>query len=80
MTERMPDPREVGRYFALAMVGLEMVVPIGVGYWLDNSFGWSPWGVTVGAILGLVLGLYHLVKLSKQFDKTDPHNPPRDRL
>ena len=64
-----PNSRELGRYFALAQVGLEMVVPIVVGLWLDSAFGWSPWGVSVGAVLGLVGGLAHIVHLLKRFDE-----------
>jgi F0F1-type ATP synthase assembly protein I len=71
MANPLPDPKEAGRLWALGMVGLEMVAPIVVGLWLDNSLGWSPWGVTVGAVLGLALGLYHLVVLSKRFDQQD---------
>jgi F0F1-type ATP synthase assembly protein I len=74
------DPKEVGRYFALAAVGLEMVAPVVVGLLLDNSLGWTPapWGVTCGAILGLAGGLYHLVILSKQFDRKDSSGGPRE--
>ncbi len=58
-----PDPRELRRYFALSQVGLEMVAPIGVGLALDYYLGWSPWGAVVGAILGFVGGLTHLIVL-----------------
>jgi F0F1-type ATP synthase assembly protein I len=57
-----PDSRnEFGSYLALAQVGLEMVVPIGVGMALDHYFHWTPWATTVGAVLGLAGGLTHLV-------------------
>ncbi|HYT90628.1 MAG TPA: hypothetical protein VEL76_18110 [Gemmataceae bacterium] len=72
MADRSPDPRQLGRYFALAMVGMEMFVPVVVGLLLDNWLGWAPWGVTCGAILGLAGGLYHLVVLSKTFNRKEP--------
>ena len=58
-----PDPSELRRYFALSQVGLEMVAPIGVGLALDYYLGWSPWGAVVGAVLGFVGGLAHLIVL-----------------
>ena len=45
----LPNSREMGRYFALAQVGLEMVVPIVIGVLADSYFGWGPWGVVVGS-------------------------------
>jgi hypothetical protein len=68
--ERVPgkplDPKELGHYYALAQVGLEMVAPAGVGLLVDHYFGWQPWGVVVGAILGLIAGLAHLISLTNR--------------
>ena len=58
------DRKELARYFTLSQVGLEMVAPIVVGVFLDRWLGSSPWCVAVGAVLRLVIGLVHLVKLS----------------
>jgi F0F1-type ATP synthase assembly protein I len=63
------NPKELGRYFAMGQVGLEMVAPIVVGLLLDRYLGWTPWGVVAGAVLGLVGGLAHLIHLSNQEDK-----------
>lgn len=45
---------------------MQMAVGVGlgciVGWWLDRRFGWSPWGLIVGAMLGLVAGMYLLIK------------------
>ncbi|MCS6849565.1 MAG: AtpZ/AtpI family protein [Gemmataceae bacterium] len=62
--------RELGRYVALAQVGLELVAPAGIGLLLDYYFGWSPWGVVTGAVLGLIAGLAHLVALTNRPDDT----------
>ena len=51
-------------------VGLELAGAVAgftlLGYWVDRRFGTEPWGLVVGIILGLVGGLYNLVKQSLQ--------------
>ncbi len=32
------------------------------GYWIDGKFGTTPWALVVGVVLGLVGGLYNLVR------------------
>jgi F0F1-type ATP synthase assembly protein I len=62
----------------LAQVGLEMVIPIGIGAALDYYLKWAPWGIVGGAVFGLVGGLYHLVALmnrENQSDSSDPDGP-----
>src|SRR5678815_5534853 len=57
---------------SMAGVGLQIGVGVGlgclVGWWLDNKYGWSPWGVVVGSMLGLASGMYLMIKetLKKQ--------------
>jgi F0F1-type ATP synthase assembly protein I len=75
MGSRSPDFKELGFYFALAQVGLEMVVPIGIGAALDYYLHWAPWGVVAGAVLGLMGGLIHLVALINRDDKSGPSKP-----
>jgi F0F1-type ATP synthase assembly protein I len=69
MPTNQPDPREMGHYFALAQVGLEMVVPVVVGLLVEGYFDWRPWGVVVGAVLGLTTGLVHLVALLDRWER-----------
>lgn len=71
------DRNELRRYFTLSQVGLEMVVPIGIGVLLDRYLAIGPWGVTCGAILGLVLGLVHIVKLSGDENSPNQGDPPK---
>lgn len=66
------DRNELRKYFTLSQVGLEMVAPIGVGVLVDRYLDSSPWGVSVGAVLGLAVGLIHLVKLSGADDAKPP--------
>jgi hypothetical protein len=49
----------VGFEFAGAVLGLALV-----GWWLDKKYGWSPWGVLIGAGLGLIGGTYNLIRES----------------
>ena len=80
MTAGPPDSREFGKYFAFAQVGLEMVAPIVVGVLIDNYFDSAPWGVAVGAVLGLAGGLWHLVVLAKRFDESNPSGSRRNKV
>jgi F0F1-type ATP synthase assembly protein I len=34
------------------------------GYWIDGKFGTKPWGIIVGLFIGIVGGLYNLIKES----------------
>jgi F0F1-type ATP synthase assembly protein I len=71
MLPELPDRKEMGRYAALSQIGLEMVVPILAGLAVDHYFGWRPWGVIVGAVLGPVGGFVHLVTLLNKMDSKD---------
>lgn len=51
----------VGLELAGATAGFALI-----GYWIDRRYQTAPWGVLVGVILGLVGGLYNLVKQSLQ--------------
>jgi F0F1-type ATP synthase assembly protein I len=79
MPPNIPDPKEIGHYYALAQVGLEMVAPAAVGMLLDAKLGWQPWGVVVGAVLGLVMGLAHLIVLLDRWEKRRSAKPPQDK-
>jgi F0F1-type ATP synthase assembly protein I len=49
----------VGLELAGAMAGLAFI-----GYWIDGRFGTQPWGILGGVVIGLVGGLYNLVRES----------------
>jgi F0F1-type ATP synthase assembly protein I len=49
----------VGLELAGATAGLAFV-----GYWIDSRFGTQPWGILGGVLIGLVGGLYNLVRES----------------
>lgn len=63
----MPDPKRVqpsGLRFA--GVGFEFVAAVcgfaAVGYWIDHHYGSKPWGLVIGAGLGVVGGTYNLLR------------------
>ena len=69
----------VGIEFAIAVAGFALV-----GYWIDSHYGSEPWGVIIGAALGLLGGSYNLIRESmaafKSFEKdTKPKNGPDDQ-
>jgi len=66
-----PTPREMGYYMALAGIGIEMVVPAGIGSYLDRWLETSPWITIVLGALGFAAGLIHMVVLLKQKDKDE---------
>jgi F0F1-type ATP synthase assembly protein I len=49
----------VGLELAGATAGLALV-----GHWVDGHYGTQPWGVVTGVIVGLVGGLYNLIRES----------------
>jgi ATP synthase protein I len=49
----------VGLELAGATAGLALV-----GYWIDGKFGTRPWGTVIGVVIGIVGGLYNLVRES----------------
>ena len=51
----------VGLELAGALAGFALV-----GYWIDRRYETEPWGLVIGVILGLVGGLYNLVRQSLQ--------------
>jgi F0F1-type ATP synthase assembly protein I len=73
-----PDSKELGYYFSLAQVGMEMVAPMGLGIFLDYSFGWTPWGTVIGFVLGFVGGFAHMLMMVQRHDAEQRSQPPRD--
>lgn len=50
-------------------IGMELAVPTGVGAWLDNEYGTSPWLAVTGALVGMFLATQGLRRLMKELDK-----------
>lgn len=58
-----------GDYRSLGLVltaVTEIVAPTLAGVWLDDRLGWSPWGATAGAAVGLSVSIVHLVMVGRK--------------
>ena len=54
-------------------ISLEMVVPGAIGVWLDKRFGTVAVFTVLGFSLGLVLGIIHLLQISKSQQPDGQH-------
>ena len=49
-------------------LGFEIATPVllgaGIGYLLDRHFGWGPWGMVAGVIIGAVAGFWNAYKFA----------------
>jgi F0F1-type ATP synthase assembly protein I len=62
-------PGEQGRgpeWMKLAGLGFELLAAVVgfavVGYWIDRHYATAPWGLIIGATLGIVGGMYNLIR------------------
>jgi len=64
----MADDRRFPGWVRYSGVGLELAGATAglalIGYWIDKRFATSPWGILGGVIIGIVGGLYNLVRES----------------
>jgi F0F1-type ATP synthase assembly protein I len=65
-----PYDKDFGRYMAMGQIGMEMAGPIAIGVVLDLWLGWLPWCTVVGACVGLIAGLFLLVRMANKQDDT----------
>jgi F0F1-type ATP synthase assembly protein I len=69
-------------YAKYSAIGLEFAVAaiVGIvgGSYIDSHFGTGPWGVFLGAILGLASGFYRLVTVLKEISDRREQNRRED--
>ncbi len=62
-SDRHETLRQLGK---LSGIGIEFAVTIGfgvyVGYKLDERYGWYPWGILTGSVIGMAIGFYQFFK------------------
>ena len=66
-----PTPREMGYYFALVQVGVEMVLPTLLGYWIDSWLETTPWLTIIAAVVGFAGGMIHLIVILRQKERDE---------
>jgi F0F1-type ATP synthase assembly protein I len=66
-----PTPRELGYYAQLAQVGIEMVVPAVVGFYVDDWLGTTPWIMIALAVAGFAASLFHLFAILKRKERDE---------
>ena len=50
-----------------------------IGIWLDNRFGWSPWGVLVGSGVGLIGSMFNLIRRGLALQREVSNQPTGKR-
>jgi F0F1-type ATP synthase assembly protein I len=79
MPERGADERRFGLYLTLGQAGMEMVAPLGLGVLLDHWLGTRPWLTVIGAVVGFVGGLGHMIVLARRLnEEADRRGRKRD--
>jgi F0F1-type ATP synthase assembly protein I len=46
-------------------LSVTVLLGFGGGYWLDSVWGLTPWLTVLGAVGGMTLALYRLIRLSR---------------
>ena len=72
-SDRMSEePRQESKpgtsWTRLSGLGFELAAAVAgftlMGYWWDRHYGTGPWGLLTGTVLGLVGGMYNLIRKS----------------
>jgi len=48
-----------------------VLVGAGLGYLADQGFGWTPWGLLVGVLLGFAAGTLNVVRAAQSMSQSD---------
>lgn len=72
------DGQRLGAAAQYLHLGIQLGVTVVLftlgGYWLDNRFGTSPFGVAGGAFLGITIGLYHFIRATIRTEQRNDGN------
>lgn len=76
MVNNLPDGRSpiaVAIHWAsqVTTISVEMVLPALLGVWADQKLGTKAVFTILGGILGLWLGVWNLMRIAKELDKSD---------
>lgn len=70
--------KAVGKASEVTTIAFMMVLPILPGYWLDLYFGTVPLFAIAGLVLGMLCGVWQLIKLVNRKPPLDHQDDPRD--
>jgi F0F1-type ATP synthase assembly protein I len=75
------NPKPGANWTRLSGLGIELVAAVGgfvaVGYWWDRHFGTNPWGIVGWGAVGLVGGMYNLIRQSLLAFKEEAGSGPK---
>ena len=78
----MPEPGGRRPSGSVWGIGFELVGAVAgftlVGYWVDRHYRTYPWGVLIGLALGLVGGMYNLIRESLAASREAEEEPRRE--
>jgi ATP synthase protein I len=60
-------------------ISLEMAVPAALGYWIDRKLGIAPLLTSIGAVLGVFVGIRSLLYLTRPKPPGDQQDHASDR-
>lgn len=67
----MAISEEYARYLSLGSeIAASLLIPIGLGYGVDFFVGTSPFGVLIGALVGIIIFFLIIMRISKRFENT----------
>lgn len=63
-------------------IGLELAAAVAVlallGWWVDRHFGTAPWGVLTGALIGMIGGMYNMVRAALEATRSPEPDLKKD--
>ncbi len=62
----------------ITSISFELVIPSGLGYWLDTRWGTSPWLLVLGAVFGFGIAGTHLKQFVVSLEKSQSSKQRRD--
>ena len=57
-------------------IGLEFAVPALLGHGLDRWLGSAPWFTVGGAVLGMTIGMLHVLRLPEEIRRAEERRRP----
>ncbi len=68
--DRMEVVRSLGEVASVGLAFvLALVIGTAAGWWLDQRFGWKPYGFFGGFILGLAAGVRNVYQVTRRYLK-----------